>query len=62
MTDQENAATRVREFLAARASMGDNVDKTTVLDIWVAGRRFTLATDDLRIISGWDGEPMEQGS
>ena len=60
-TDHESATARVRDFLAARASMGDNVDKSAVLDIWVKGEQFRLTTDDLRILSGWDGEPMEQG-
>lgn len=59
-TDHEAATERVRAFLAARESMGNNIDKTCVLDVWVAGERFSLTTDDLRILSGWDGEPMTQ--
>lgn len=56
MSDREEAAERVQAFLAARESMGDNVDKSLILTVWVRGEQFQLTRDDLRILSGWNGE------
>jgi hypothetical protein len=62
MTDQEAVSERVRAFLAARESMGSNIDKSVIADIRVMSGRYQITTHDLRILSGWDGQPMEQPS
>lgn len=58
----ESAASRVKAFLEARAAMGDNIDHEKILTVGVFGEVYDLTTDDLRILSGWDGKPLERDS
>jgi hypothetical protein len=59
MTDHEAANERVKTFIAARAAVGDDLSQRAVIDIHLGDNSYSLYYDDLRILSGWDGQPME---